>query len=1183
MPDRFGNISIEPSTSASPLKQRKKRSPKRTGRRLPRRPRRQAPKSLIGIVIVLLLAGSYSAAGFWGVPKYITSSLPNRIREQSGMLLSVGKARFNPFTFALSVGDVTLRQEAASEKPLLSLASFTTKLAPLSLLRGEFVCTRLQAEKLVLHIIRAKDGSYNFSHFFQKGQHTTPTEMMNFSELPFRFSLNNISVTNSRLSFDDIPKNSHHIVDKINLALPNFSNFGFEASEYIHPRFSAVVDGSPIELAGQAAIGSAGKTAQTDLSCSFSDINLPLYFAYLPFHPPLKITKGKGSGTLRLSFTPGAAERKISIDFTLETRDMEMEGSKSKLTLEVPSAKFEGSIQPATGDTHLTNVILRQPALTAQSGAVLDDLADLLVGSAGKSSATGKSRVPAIAMDRFIAYNGTLSIAGKKGAKPTSGWKTIQLSITHFSNNLKADGTTEAGHFLLTGQQTSSRATLNWQGRLNGHNLPSGKLRLVKLDAASLFDLLGLAAAKPAEGTADVEANLALKEAKNKTRKVLPVLTKGAITLHDIALGAGKSPWYRAKLAKLTGVTKTGHTVSLGNAYLDGGTVRIDLSDPPALLAAIAAKNSTASLNAMQFTGSLTLHHKERTIPDLHFDTFSLRAIHLADREKTPGSDNLSVKATLADKGNFQARGTVRLAPLSVSLLTGFTQLHSSQLLPWFSDAYASTHTSGLLSGKGTLTYPELAFSGQLQLQNGKLTLGGGAAPFSWRSLEFTDFRYARKPFFLGATNCTFQAPLLHVVQSEKEPPLVGSLLDFLGKLLPAPAKSGAKADVLPTMKIQRVAIASGNIDYADERLNPTWKGRITSVSGTLDNLIGTSDASASSFSLTAQLDTIPFTLEGAFHPFERNRPGQATLSLSNYPLPAFKDQLTHLLAIDPNQGNFTLLEKSSWQDGLVSESCEMQFSNVHPASKDADTALTLALLNNDDHQFSLTCGSQQKLEQQGTSLFSEAITIFRKMMVKASLSPYLLATGEFSDLVDQSYAEFLPGRAQLTGQGQEVLTRFSNLMSAHPDLKLVVTGSADARIDGAVLKQKEEQAQEQRVSEENKRRSEALEKAREKRRRQLSKAGQGNAEEAPIVEQNIPADQLSLYAPIKEQPVIINRDKLEHLARERAQYIVDFFVHRLGLQPARIQTAEQPRITDSPDALGNRVPFALSTVEGAE
>jgi len=63
---------------------------------------------LIGLAVVLVLAGPYAAAGFLAVPYFARKSAVNFVRTHYGRTLSIGEIRFNPFTLTLDIRRVAL-------------------------------------------------------------------------------------------------------------------------------------------------------------------------------------------------------------------------------------------------------------------------------------------------------------------------------------------------------------------------------------------------------------------------------------------------------------------------------------------------------------------------------------------------------------------------------------------------------------------------------------------------------------------------------------------------------------------------------------------------------------------------------------------------------------------------------------------------------------------------------------------------------------------------------------------------------------------------------------------------------------------------------------------------------------------------------------------------------------------
>jgi hypothetical protein len=209
------------------------------------------------IAATAVAVGLYAAFGFFLVPYLIKNYLPGYLEKRIGIHTTVEQARFNPFSFTLTLDNLavnTLYNERPAER-ILTLASFHTDVDFISLLRRDFVLRSLEIDSLDGALTRLPDKSYNISYLL--GERRTPgrSDIIDFAELPFLFSINNIRLTNSRLLIDDQSTGTSHRIENIDLSLPVISNFPFAVDSYIHPRFSATINGAPFVLTGEAVLG----------------------------------------------------------------------------------------------------------------------------------------------------------------------------------------------------------------------------------------------------------------------------------------------------------------------------------------------------------------------------------------------------------------------------------------------------------------------------------------------------------------------------------------------------------------------------------------------------------------------------------------------------------------------------------------------------------------------------------------------------------------------------------------------------------------------------------------------------------------------------------------------------------------------------------------------------------------
>ena len=130
-------------------------------------------------------------------------------------------------------------------------------------------------------------------------------------------------------------------------------------------------------------------------------------------------------------------------------------------------------------------------------------------------------------------------------------------------------------------------------------------------------------------------------------------------------------------------------------------------------------------------------------------------------------------------------------------------------------------------------------------------------------------------------------------------------------------------------------------------------------------------------------------------------------------------------LGIDSSRGSFSLDLSTAWGDANISNKAQYLFKEIHPVSQETDTALTLALLKNSNQHVELSVTPPRGGTEAGSTLLSHTITAFQRQLIKTKVSPLLLASGDFTDLVGNEFAEFLPGGFILSEKGHKTLSRF--------------------------------------------------------------------------------------------------------------------------------------------------------------
>ena len=1102
-PDHFSSISIHTETDSPPpkvTKPQRKRSPggKKSPRKLP-----PLNPYLIATLVAALLFGIYCCLGFLVAPALITGKLSHSFQKHTDMELVIGDTQFNPFTFHLHITDITVNtNEGQKDTVLLKAADLLADIHPFSLFHDTLVCTSLQISKLSLTLIRYADKKYNVSHLFNTSTANPSEEIFTFPKLPFLFSFNTLAISDSRVIFDDRISGKVHKAEKIELSLPNLSTLSSQEKTSVSPRFSAVINGSPVQLTGEAAMPGGKGGDQTRLSFDLHALDLPLYFGYLPLSTPVQLVKGTADGQIQASFVPDKDHAKrLTILFQIDTKDTELISQDKSLSVTMPTARIEGTLQPFTGDLHLQNVLFHEP-LVQLSPNFSDKTLDSLLPETEKptSGKTPERPKPLFVMDLFIMDNGTLHISetqGKKNQEKT--YQSLQLSLKNYTSppQERPDTPGTGCSFKLSGEQRSPSASFSWQGELGEKNTPAGTVQLNHFPA-SLVSSLFTEENEDMTGSADMTGTLSVQRNSGGKKRFSYTLSDGSASITDLGISEKSVEWLHAGTLTIGPVDSKNNKLDIGNILLKNATLTLHQNHLPRFIESLTRKGSACTIHGIDFSGNITLKTSEKTKTPLVFNDLNMQANSL---EKDPkDKENFAVTGKTGRSGEIKAKGTVGLGPLRASLSVEFSGVQSKELLPWYTDAPFLLEGQAQMEGIGHLTYPDTAFKGSLRISEARFENKPAKSSLAWNEASLHDFSYTRKPFGLSFATAQIDNPVLTYLETDEKSGIFEKMVGFLKSILPK-GEQAHRTSPVPDLQVKEITFKDGTIVYKDARLAPPWQQEISALQGEIGNVSFPSTGTAATCSFSGILAGRPVTFEGTTDLFALPLTVQSNLKISAMPISIFKEQLSPFLDLDADKGTFDLTLQDNWKQGQEDGEAHYLFYNLSPASPSSDTALPLALLADRQDIVELHVPLIDSDDKQCLPVFTDTIRYVKKLMLKSIVSPLLLTHENFSGLVVDAAADFIDGESTLSEKGKAKLTLYRDLAVAHPRLKLIITGMADMDLDKKAIQGKLQEAEEKRVERENLRRSQEWQKLQSQR--QQPQPGQ---HKNAIVERDIPA-----------------------------------------------------------------------------
>ncbi len=1146
MSDHYGSIAIEAGTPtpAPPAPEKKTlNSPVPPSKKKPQRSR----KPLIFSLLLFLLLGGYFLTGSYLVPWAIQRYLPQYVAEKIGINLNIKQVRLNPINFQLTLLGISadLLQPAANDteaKSLFSIQSLFIGLDLTSLIRNTFTCDQLQVDGLQLNLTRYPDKSYNIPVLSLLSQDTEPAEIMNFASLPFLFSLNNISINKGSIRFEDQFAGKTHIIKELQLAIPTLSNFSFQSKNYIKPHFSAIINGSPIQLSGEAVQLTDGQGFQTKLSCSIQSLDLAPYFSYLPQSFPLNLNRGRADTTLQIRFAPNKREgSRLHIGITMDARDIELVGKESELLVTIPAIKIDAAISPLGKEFHLKDVIAKKPYFQGTTEQFSAALQKIFLPAAGAQIGPFD-----LSVDRFLADQGSVSLIDSRESdepqkRSHSQWNDLQITMKDF-NGAKATGT-----FHVSGEYGKSKGSFSWQGKEKEVGWIQGKLLLNEFPAAALFHELAPQPHQGIKGSATFSGDLDFHS--SPSGNVDYSLEGSILQFNDLRLSHKKNTWLTADSVRFTRLERTEGRYALGNIFLKGATLRLSNDDVAPLFSRLFSGPDHPLVQGIDFSGKIQIvdgvqKKASITIANVQFQVNRL--------DKTATTENFSFAGNIATSGVLKAKGILNLAPLRIKGKLAFADVDTTALAPFFSQWPILSNSRAKLHGKGVYRYPAASFQGDLRISRALIQDKAKTPLISWKSAEFNQVSCLFSPFSLQARSLLLDAPQIRWQRSNLSP---FSQLRQGVRLFFQDAKN---RDTLLPFEIKSVTIQNGSIRLLDKRLSPPWDTDIRKLNGTIEPLDTTGNRPAS-FTLKALLENTAFTLSGSTPLSGTDFKSNAKLHLQGLPLRTFSKQLASSPVLPGSSTLDLTLNMSEDADGATgsySSQNSIELQGLPPRAKDSDTTLALALLSDSSDKVTLNI----PINNPAQALLNEAVTSFQTMVIKSSYAPLLL-DDRFKDLQNRSLVTFPAGSNILDSEAKKSLTRYAELLQAHPRLGLFLSGVADTKEDREQLLERKTALEQQRVDTINR---VALAEFQKKQRAVVPPA-----QDDRIQEQDLVKEELNGYQPIVPRIMQIDDTILLALARERSLIARNYLIHKLNIAPERVSRKDRGILAQISQAMG--------------
>lgn len=321
-------------------------------------PRRRVAVRVAGGLVAALAV--FGLAGYFGGPPLIKYLVEKNATEALGRKVTLGAAHVRPFSLAATLNDLTIF-EPDSKTPMLTLGEIEARTSVASAWHLAPVVDFLHVDTLAVHVMRDAGGRMSFADIQERFAAQPPKPE---GAKPARFSVSNITVTNSSFVYDDKLLNTVQRVENFTLTLPFLSNLPHDVTVNTRPSLFAKINGSPLALDGTSQ--PFADTHETNLNVNLDGLEVAKYMAFAPKLKDAQVKGGLVDTRLKVGFRQEKDKQDLYVSGTITLRDADVETHAGAPLVKAGRLAVDlGRVEPLAHNAHVKSIDLEGLGLQA--------------------------------------------------------------------------------------------------------------------------------------------------------------------------------------------------------------------------------------------------------------------------------------------------------------------------------------------------------------------------------------------------------------------------------------------------------------------------------------------------------------------------------------------------------------------------------------------------------------------------------------------------------------------------------------------------------------------------------------------------------------------------------------------------------------------------------------------------
>jgi Domain of Unknown Function (DUF748) len=1064
---------------------------------------------VLGLAVFLVL---FTVVGFFVVPPLARYYLAKELTALLDRQVTVEEVDVNPFSMVAAVKGLTIKERDASQV-FASFAELKLNLQAESLYRRAPILREVKLTNPYLHVVRNPDArTYNFSDLIQKfsGSKTSPDEQP--GEEP-RFSLNNVQIVNGRIEIDDRPKHARHTVREINVAIPFLSSLPYRVEEYVQPSFSARVNEAPFSLRGRTK--PFKDSLETSVDIDIEKLNIPRYVEYVPLDLAFRVPSGLLDSKLTVSFVRSESRPPVlSIKGSVDLHQLSLTELDGRPLLNLQHVAVPVTSIDVFGRKYEFGAIsLQSPELFVRrehDGGV-NWLAVVPKREAAPGPAANRPGQPIeLSVSQVGISDGQVHV---QDLVPDEGFKTdlsgIEATLRDFAMPQAGPARVEVAFGTGLGEQVKYAGSLTLAPLASEGAIEADRIRLANYQPYYgdyiLYEFK--------DGVADLATRYSFAATDQGPDVKLSAFNLSLASLRLRKPGA-KEDFLRAKTAHIRDASVDLRTLALNVGQFstrDGFLNIVREADGTINATRILPAPKEADTTGRQGTPwLLTLKRAELQKWQIAFtdltprepvhviaDDVMLRASDLSNQKGRKG--RLDLTARLNQTGTLAVKGPLAINPVSAELKLDLKDFGLVPLQPYFADRVNVLMTSADLSATGATRFalppdgkPAIAFDGEVTLTNFASVDKAKSEDFlKWTTLFAGGIAYRHEPMRLDIEQVALsdfysriiiypagRLNLQNIVaspQDAREENTPGPAPQPRGAATqggrggpapvvaqqpttaPAPAAPSTPAGAPPPIRIGKVTLQGGNVNFTDLFIKPNYSANLTGIGGAVTGLSSQLDTAADVDLRGRFAGSAPVQIQGKINPLVRNLFLDLKANVRDIELGPFTPYSGKYVGYAIEKGKLTFNVAYKIENRKLAASNQILVDQLtfggkteSPQATKLPVMLAVALLKDRNGVIDVNLPISGSLDDPKFSIGGLIVRVVVNLITKAITAPFalignLVGGGDGAEL---SYVQFEPGRAVLTAQAQDKLAKLQKGLVDRPGLKLDITPRVDPQTD---------------------------------------------------------------------------------------------------------------------------------------